>query len=191
MRSWRFDTETQHSHQSEICRSYAERWPEIQKRNVGLLLWGDVGTGKSYLAACIANALIEQEVPVCMTRLSEVIDHGFDGRSEYIRRLCAYPLLILDDFGMERDTRFGLETVCRVIDERYLSGKPLIVTTNLTLGELKQTEDIDCARIYDRILSMTVPIRFDGESLRRKEQQEKKLVKRREFEDFISKKIAI
>lgn len=43
----------------------------------------------------------------------------------------------------------------------------------LTLGELKQAEDTDRARIYDRILSMTVPIRFEGESLRRKEHQEK------------------
>ena len=108
-----------------------------------------------------------------MTGLGEVIDHGFDVRSEYIRRLCSYPLLILDDFGMERDTRFGLETVCRVIDGRVMNAKPLIITTNLTLTELKKPDDTDRARIFDRVLSMTVPIRFEGESLRRKEQQEK------------------
>ena len=173
MRSWTFASDALHSRQSEICRRYVEHWREVQAKNVGLLLWGDVGTGKSYLAACIANALIEQEVAVCMTGLGEVIDHGFDVRSEYIRRLCSYPLLILDDFGMERDTRFGLETVCRVIDGRVMNAKPLIITTNLTLTELKKPDDTDRARIFDRVLSMTVPIRFEGESLRRKEQQEK------------------
>ena len=173
MRSWTFEADALHGRQSGICRRYVEHWQEVQEKNVGLLLWGDVGTGKSYLAASIANALIEQEVAVCMTGLGEIIDHGFDGRSDYIRRLCAYPLLILDDFGMERDTKFGLETVCRVIDGRAMSGKPLIITTNLTLTELKKPEDTDWARIYDRVLSMTVPIRFEGESLRQKARQEK------------------
>lgn len=173
MRGWTFEVDAVRGHQSEICRRYVEHWQEAREKNVGLLLWGDVGTGKSYLAACIANALIEQEVAVCMTGLGEVIDYGFDGRSDYIRRLCAYPLLILDDFGMERDTKFGLETVCRVIDGRAMSGKPLIITTNLTLNELKKPEETDRARIYDRVLSLTVPIRFEGESLRRKDRQEK------------------
>ena len=73
-----------------------------------------------------------------MINLAAVINHGFEGREEYIRRLCSCPLLILDDLGMERDTKFGLETVYDVIDGRYLSGKPLIVTTNLTLRELQK-----------------------------------------------------
>ena len=50
---------------------------------------------------------------------------------------CSYPLLILDDFGMERGTEYGLEQVYSVIDSRYQSGKPLIATTNLTLEELQ------------------------------------------------------
>lgn len=132
----------------------------------GLLFWGDVGTGKSYLAACIANALIDKEVPVRMTNLSDVIDHDFADRRDFIHRLCNVPLLILDDFGMERDTRFGLETVYQVINGRYLSGKPLIVTTNLTLDELKHPNDTDRARIYDRVLAMTTPVKFSGDSLR-------------------------
>ena len=58
---------------------------------------------------------------------------SFEGRNEYISRLCSFPLLILDDFGMERGTEYGLEQVYNVIDSRYRSGRPLIVTTNLTL----------------------------------------------------------
>ena len=62
---------------------------------------------------------------------------SFENRNEYISRLCRYPLLIIDDFGMERGTEYGLEQVFNVIDSRYRSSKPLIVTTNLTLDDLR------------------------------------------------------
>ena len=172
MRKWTFDAAPIRTERLEQCRRYAESWEAVTSQNAGLLFWGDVGTGKSYLAACIANALIEKEVPVCMTNLSAVIDHDFEGRTEYIQKLCAYPLLILDDFGMERDTKFGLETVYQVIDGRYLSGKPLIVTTNLTPKELKHPQDPDRARVYDRVLSMTTPVLFSGPSLRHGQREE-------------------
>ena len=61
--------------------------------------------GKSYLAGCIANALMEKEIPVHMTNFALILNDlaaSFEGRNEYISRLCRYPLLILDDFGMER-----------------------------------------------------------------------------------------
>ena len=94
---------------------------------------GNVGNGKSYLAGCIANALMEKEVPVYMTNFAVILGDlspGFTGRNEYISRLCRYPLLIIDDFGMERGTDYGLEQVFHVIDTRYRSNKPLIATTN-------------------------------------------------------------
>ena len=101
-----------------------------------------------------------------MTNLAAVINHGFEDREAYIHLLCSCPLLILDDLGMERDTKFGLETVYDVIDGRYLSGKPLIVTTNLTLRELQKETDLDKRRIYDRVLTMTTPLFFGRENLR-------------------------
>ncbi len=61
---------------------------------------------------------------------------SFEGRNEYIARLCRAPLLILDDFGMERGTEYGLEQVYNVIDSRYRSRKPLIVTSDLSLQDL-------------------------------------------------------
>ena len=88
----------------------------------------------------------------------------FEGKNEYISNLCRYPLLILDDFGMERGTEYGLEQVYNVIDSRYRSGKPLIVTTNLTLTELQNPQDTPHARIYDRLLEMCAPVCFSGET---------------------------
>ncbi len=98
---------------------------------------------------------------------------SFDGRSEYIARLCRPPLLIIDDFGMERGTEYGLEQVYHVIDSRYRSGRPLIVTTNLTLHELQHPQDTAHARIYDRLLEMCAPICCTGSNFRKAAAQSK------------------
>ena len=95
---------------------------------------------KSFMAGCIANALMEQEVAVCMTNFARImneLNNAFSGRNKVVDRLCGYPLLIIDDFGMERGTEYALEQIYNIIDSRYRSRKPLIVTTNLTLTELK------------------------------------------------------
>lgn len=49
---------------------YVEQWQTMRTENIGLLFWGGVGTGKSFLAGCIANALMEQEVPVLITNFA-------------------------------------------------------------------------------------------------------------------------
>ena len=170
MRNWTFEHDNGRNPQTETARFYVESWETMQTENIGYLFWGGVGTGKSYLAACIANALMEKEVAVCMTNFATILNDlaaSFESRNEYISRVCSYPLLILDDFGMERGTEYGLEQVYNVIDSRYRSRKPLIVTTNLTLEELQHPEDTAHARIYDRLLEMCSPLCFTGENLRK------------------------
>ena len=184
MRDWTFENDNGQNPQTATARRYAQKWEAMKKKNMGLLFWGGVGTGKSYLAGCIANSLMEQEIPVYMTNFAAILNDlaaSFEGRNEYISRLCRYPLLILDDFGMERGTEYGLEQVFNVIDSRYRSGKPLIVTTNLTLDDLHNPEDTAHSRIYDRLLSMCVPVRFTGDNFRqetakRKMESMKKLI---------------
>ena len=148
----------------------------MRAENLGLLLWGSVGTGKSFLAGCIANALMEQEVPVRMTSFSRImneLNNSFSGRNEVVDRLCCFPLLIIDDFGMERSTEYALEQVYNIVDSRYRSRKPLIVTTNLTLDEIRHPQDTAHARIYDRILEMCVPVSCIGASFRKENAQKK------------------
>ena len=61
---------------------------------------------------CIANVLMEQEIPACMMNFVIILNELFnsaEGRNEYITRMRAYPLLILDDFAMERGTEYGLQ----------------------------------------------------------------------------------
>ena len=144
MREWTFGNDNGKCLQMVKARAYVEQWEQIKDGNHGMILWGEVGTGKSYFAGCIANALMEKEVSVCMTNFALILNDlaaSYKDRNEYISRLCSFPLLILDDFGMERGTEYGLEQVYNVIDSRYRSRKPLIVTTNLTLEELQNPED--------------------------------------------------
>ena len=72
-----------------------------------------------------------------------------------------------DTYVMERGTEYALEQIYNIIDSRYRSRKPLIVTTNLTLTELKKPQDIAHARIYDRLLELCTPIACTGPSMRK------------------------
>ncbi len=91
---------------------------------------------------------------------------AFDA-DEYVRSMSSYDLLILDDLGAERTSEFAMQNVFNVVNRRWESGKPLIVTTNKTVDELKGVEDLTLKRINDRILAMCTPIYVGGSSKRR------------------------
>ena len=176
MLNWTFENDNGRSPQMHHAHRYVEQWQTMRSENLGLFLWGGVGTGKSFLAGCIANALMEQEVPVRMTNFARILNdlnNSFSGRNEVVDKLCRYPLLIIDDFGMERGTEYALEQIYNIVDSRYLSRKPLIVTTNLTLDEIRHPQDTAHARIYDRLLEMCVPVSCIGVGLRKENAQEK------------------
>ena len=176
MLGWTFENDNGRSPQMHHAHRYVEQWQAMRSENLGLLLWGGVGTGKSFLAGCIANALIEQEVPVRMTNFARILNElnsSFSGRNGVVDKLCRYPLLIIDDFGMERGTEYALEQIYNIVDSRYRSQRPLIVTTNLTLDEIRYPQDTTHARIYDRLLEMCVPVSCIGMSFRKENAQEK------------------
>lgn len=58
MYDWNFDHDDGTVSLMKLARKYVDSFPEMIHKSAGLLLWGDVGTGKTYMAACIANALI-------------------------------------------------------------------------------------------------------------------------------------
>ena len=78
-------------------------------------------------------------------------------------------LLVIDDLGAERGTDYTLERVYDIIDSRYRSNKPIILTTNLTMEQMKDCEDIRYNRIYDRIFEMCYPVKVTGLSWRKRE----------------------
>lgn len=155
---------------SDKCRRYVDNWDKMMDNNIGILFYGPVGTGKTFYAGCIANALIEKLVTVLVTSFSSVISSlqalsfGED-KNEVLKKLQEPGLLILDDCGIERCTEYVLEQMFLIIDARYRSQKPLIVTTNLTPAELT-TDKLEYARIYDRILENSLQIPVIGASRR-------------------------
>ena len=176
MLDWTFENDNGRSPQMLHAHRYVAQWQTMRSENLGLLLWGGVGTGKSFLAGCIANSLMEQEMPVCMTNFARILNdlnNSFSMRNEVVDKLCRYPLLIIDDFGMERGTEYALEQIYNIVDSRYRSQKPLIVTTNLTLDELRHPQDTAHARIYDRLLEMCVPLSCIGANFRKETAQQK------------------
>ena len=177
---YRFEADNGTVPQLEQARRYVANWKKMRERNLGLLLWGKPGSGKTFAAGCIANALLEQEdfftTTVKMTTFGTILSRlpvlsGQD-KEWYLRSFQTCDLLILDDFGMERQTEYAREQVFNIIDSRYLVRLPLIVTTNLSLTELKHPRDIQEQRIFDRVLEMCVPVCFDGGSLRQEKAKE-------------------
>lgn len=166
LRECRFDTATE-TPELRKCRSYAENWKKMSEENSGLLFWGNTGTGKTFSAACIGNHLIDRGTPVMMTSFPRILNAGGFDKTELIKQLQYYPLLILDDLGTERANSYALELLYLVIDERYKSRKPLIVTTNLTLDQMCKPSCMEYQRIFDRVLEMCVPLVFKGKNHRR------------------------
>lgn len=168
---WRFDC-VEETPQLELARRFVRKWGAFRKEGLGLLFFGDVGTGKSCAAGCIANALTEELHAVLFVGVSDVVNRmqnlcGED-RERYMNKTLLKPdLLILDDLGAERNTGFGREQVFDVVNKRTLSRKPLIVTTNIPLHIMQGTTDLTERRIYDRILSVCAPVRFDGDNFRK------------------------
>ena len=153
-----------------ICRRYAEEFNRMKEKNQGLLMLGKPGTGKTFAASCIANYLLDHKYRVVMTSLVKLISMIQDsyGESEerIIEKINRSDLLIIDDLGAERSTDFAIERVYNIIDSRYRSKKPMILTTNLSLQEMKDTEDLRLARIYDRVFEVCYPMQFTGKSMR-------------------------
>lgn len=185
LRQFTFANDKGYNPEMRVAQKYVENWEHMEREATGLLLWGGVGTGKTYMAACIANALLDQGVMVMMSNFSRVLSDlpgMFSGdRNRYLDSFNRFRLLIIDDFGAERSSEFALEQVFNIIDGRTRAGKPLIVTTNLTLAELKNPDSLSKARIYDRLPERCVPVRIHNRNLRQENarahlQQMKKLL---------------
>ena len=155
---------------TKAAQRYVDKFSELRKSGKGLLFYGKTGTGKTYAACEIANALIDKGYPAIVVNFSRVLNtlQGTFEKQEYIDSFGNYQLIVIDDLGIERDTAYAKEQVYQIIDNRYRSGLPMIITTNLTMEKIKNPEDIENMRIYDRILERCFPIEVSGVNRRRK-----------------------
>lgn len=150
---------------SKAARSYVENFDKMLSEGKGLLLCGPTGRGKSFLAGCIANALMDKEQSCLMTNFKSIEEASrirFGGGEQNKLELSKFKLLCLDDLGAERDTTYMQEIVFSVIDERYQANLPMVITTNLTLEAFKKPKSITEERIFKRVLERCFPIEATG-----------------------------
>lgn len=171
MSEWTFENDDMSNEKiTDIMKRYVANFVELSKSGQGLLLYGGFGKGKTFAACEVANALIDKGYPVLVTNFAQILNrlqNTFE-RQEFIDSLNYYRLIVIDDLGIERDSAYAKEQVFNVIDARYRAGLPMIITTNLTLEELKNPTNTENRRIYDRILERCFPIEVKGGNHRRK-----------------------
>lgn len=187
-RNIKFDTDTIKTKEVNIAKKYCEKWQGMYAKNHGLLLLGNPGVGKSYIADCIANYLIDNDVSVYMTNFNNIINDiqtlefgkntSNNTKIKLVDRLMSYACLIINDFGVEADTTYRQQNLYDIVNKRVTSGKPLILTTNLTLEQLNSPNNMMESRIYSRIFEMCCPIEFKGENIR-------KMKTKTNYNDFI------
>lgn len=151
------------------CRNYAENFHECYENNNGILLYGNSGVGKSFLAGCIANHVIDNGYTAMITSVSRVRNQlwNAENKQAFMDSFATYDLLIIDDFGLENRSDYTNEIATNLLEVRCGSQKPMIITSNLAPDGLKQSDDIDRERILSRILGRCVPIKYIGEDRRR------------------------
>lgn len=153
---------------SSACLRYAETFDKGDR--FGLLLWGGVGTGKSFMSAAIANRVIERGFSALMTDIGTIVtmrESSFNDRQRLLERLMGCDLLLIDDLGAQRDTPYMMEQVYAVIDGRYRAAKPMVVTTNMDAGQISSRRGHGpWSRVVDRILEVCYPLDFRGKSRR-------------------------
>lgn len=168
MRTRTFATASEAKH-IIVARKYVAKWEEVRRKNIGLLFWGNTGTGKTFVSQCICNSLIDREIPIvymtAMGLIALLMDKSTE-RETFVKRIQEAPLFVLDDLGAERDTAFAREQICAIVDARSEAGKPMIITTNYTITEMKETQDQQLQRVFNRILGCCVPVAVVGTSRR-------------------------
>jgi len=164
------------SEASRQCRAWVEHWDEMREANYGILLSGRVGTGKTFYASAVVNALRAHGVSAIICTAANLVNVAQASWNPLaaIDELDSFELVALDDLGAERGTDFGISVIEGFIDARALSRRPLIVSTNLSAAQMRQPEDLRWARTFDRILALCpYVIVTTGDSLRRAERRDR------------------
>lgn len=137
-----------------------------------LYFYGTVGTGKSFLSISIANELLKTGHAVLYFSASGLFrtlsDYAFDrkNRGEYdglLDDLYSTDLLIIDDLGTELPNNFTKTELFECINERHISQRSTIISSNLSLRDL---QGIYSDRIFSRITSNYTVCKLTGPDLR-------------------------
>lgn len=161
-----------------IARYYISRFPQMKAENRGILVHGEPGNGKTYFSACIANYLLDRSLPVICVGAIALTERiwqskrawGDGGAFKVLNALENADLLIIDDLGTEEDNKWTRAMIYQIIEKRNSINLPVIITTNITINELKERYD---DRTYSRLASMCSFIENKGKDIRKIQGKEK------------------
>lgn len=167
------------------CNKYCEVADQVLNRGIGIYLSGSKGVGKSHLTACMANKLMENYYSVLFTNFAEIsksIRSTFNKKGktelEFMDKLGSIDFLFIDDFGTELLTKneqdlWLQEKVFDIVNKRYNNNKPIIFTSNYTLGQMVNSRGL-ADKTADRIMEMCETMKLDGDSYRMKIKKQSK-----------------
>ena len=149
------------------CRSYANAFTE----NSGNLLFiGGTGLGKTFLSACIARAVADRGCSVVyetashlFTKLERAKFNGDEDARKEQDKFLSCDLLIVDDLGTEMPGQFVTAALYSLINDRLLSGKPMVISTNLNIDEIRRRYS---PQIASRLEGSFNRLTFLGEDIR-------------------------
>lgn len=168
------------------CRRYCEIADDALEKGYGIYIYGNSGTGKTHLTACICNELIGQLRQCLFTNffeISKLIRSTYNRNAEaegIIKRICDIDFLFIDDLGTEILKKNGednwlQEQVFDIINKRYNNEKPTIFSSNYSLNELIEQRGM-MEKTVDRIMEMsTAIIKLNGASYRAKNRRKENL----------------
>ena len=153
----------------KTCRDYIDNFDSEYK---SLYLYGATGVGKTFLTNCIAKELIDSSYSVkyvSSIRLFEILANSTFKRdmsassADLAENLLDCDLLIIDDLGTELINSFTASSLFNCINERHLRRKSVIISTNLSLAELRANYS---ERVFSRIMSNYTLLKIYGDDLR-------------------------
>lgn len=153
-------------------KNYCAKWEEMKKKNIGLYLFGNTGSGKTFYASAIAN-YVRKELGeyVLIGSSSAYVQEMFGdfGRNRKLMeyKITHYPLMIIDDLGTESRSEFNMSSLEQIIDLRLGANLPLIVTSNYSPKDLYADGGLLEERIKSRLSEMCVPVIVTKEDRRK------------------------
>lgn len=154
----------------------------VKNDETGCYLHGDLGVGKSYLAACVSNQyaknnrkVVYAHVPSLLNYLKQQFSNPI-AMEEILWRMRTVTLLVLDDLGAEPITPWGRdEILLSILNDRLENKRKTIITSNLKpelllpmyqIDTRGVSDEIRARRLVDRILSLTKPCEIIGKNRR-------------------------
>jgi DNA replication protein DnaC len=151
----------------QACRKYAYGFSE---RSGNLLFSGDTGLGKTFLSACIARTVADRGFSVVyesaghlFAKLERAKFAGDEQAREEVKKYTECDLLIVDDLGTEMPGQFTTAALYSLVNDRLLSGKAMIISTNLNVEDLSRRYS---AQIASRLRGSFTRMTFVGEDIR-------------------------